>query len=79
MHRPLVEKIPGLERMVVNRVTRDGFGDDESEFVLITELHYPDRDRFETAIRSDENRTAVRDLMSFARDLVTVVIAESDG
>ena len=40
------------------------------------EMTFPDRERFDDAMKSPENRAAGKDLMSFARDLVTLVVAE---
>jgi hypothetical protein len=34
------------------------------------------RERFDAAMASAENRAAAKDLMSFAKELVTLVIAE---
>jgi len=39
-------------------------------------MHFPDRQRFDEAMASAENRAAGKDLMSFAKNLVTLVIAE---
>lgn len=77
VHTPLVERVPGLAKLVVNHVTADAFGG-EPEFVLIAELHFPDRDSLRSALRSDENRAVGRDLMEFAPGLATVLIADSD-
>ncbi|MBX6341365.1 MAG: EthD family reductase, partial [Thermomicrobiaceae bacterium] len=67
VHTPLVEKTPGLERIEVSRVTGDAFGG-EPPYFLIAEMYYPDRDTFNAAMRSEENRAAAKDLMGFAKD-----------
>ncbi|MEM8988120.1 MAG: EthD family reductase [Pseudomonadota bacterium] len=73
-HLPLVAKTPGLEKTVLNRVTAAPMGG-EPDYFLIAEMHYPDKDAFETAMASEENRAAGKDLMSFAKGLVTLLVA----
>lgn len=74
VHAPLARKVPGLEKLVVNRVTGSPMG--EAEYFLIAELHFPDRATFDAAMASEENRAAGKDLMSFAKGLVTILFAE---
>lgn len=74
VHAPLVRKTPHLEHMVVNRVTGSPMG--EPAYFLIAEMHFPDRARFDEAMASPENRAAGKDLMSFARGLVTLLVVE---
>lgn len=77
VHTPLVLKTPGLDRLVVDRVTADAFGGDP-EYVLIAEMHFRDRDTFRAAMKSEENRAVGRDLMGFAKGLATVLVTESE-
>lgn len=74
VHMPLVAKTPHLRRAVINRVTGSPMG--EAPYFLIAEMEFANRDDFDAAMKSDENRAAGRDLMSFAKDLVTLVVAE---
>jgi uncharacterized protein (TIGR02118 family) len=76
VHLPLVLKTPHLQRAVVNRVTGSPMG--EPPYFLIAEMEFANRDDFDAAMKTEENRAAGRDLMSFARDLVTLVVAESE-
>lgn len=75
-HIPLVSRIPGLRRMDVNRVTGAPRG--EPEWYLITELCFDDKAALERAMASPENAAAGKNLMSFARGLVTFLYAEGD-
>ena len=75
VHIPLVKKIPGLTRAVVNRVTASPMGG-EPEYFLIAEMHYPDKATFNAAMASPENRAAGKDIGNFAKGLVTLVVAE---
>ena len=72
VHLPLARKVPGLERLVLNRPVPAPWGGDVP-YHLIAELHFPDQETFEAAMRSPENRAAGRDLRQFAGDTVTLV------
>ena len=74
---PLAREVPGLQRMVVNRVYADAFGR-EPRYVLIAEMHFADRATFDAAMKSAENRALGADLMSFAKGIVTVLFADSE-
>jgi len=74
VHIPLVAKTPHLMKTVVGKVTGSPMG--ESPYFLIAEMYFPDAERFREAMRSEENRAAGKDLMSFARDLVTLFFVE---
>lgn len=74
VHMPLVQAVPGLEKTVVNRVT-GAVG--ESDLFMIAELHFPDRDTFTSAMRSEANQAAGKDLATFAKGLVDIVFTET--
>ncbi|MEO1251074.1 MAG: EthD family reductase [Pseudomonadota bacterium] len=76
VHMPLVEKIPGLEKSVVNRVTGAPMGG-EPDYFIITEMQFPDQATFEKAMASPENRAVGKDAMEFAGDLITVMTAKA--
>lgn len=77
VHLPLVEKVPGLMRTLVNRVTGSPMGGEPAYFMIV-EMQYADAVTFDAAMMSAENRAAGKDLMGFARDLVTLVVTDSD-
>lgn len=76
VHLPLVALTPHLTRTVINRVTGSPMG--EPAYFLIAEMHFPDQVRFDEAMKSPENRAAGKDLMSFARELVTLLVVVED-
>tara|TARA_R110000782_G_scaffold78276_8_gene155538 strand:- start:202027 stop:202329 length:303 start_codon:yes stop_codon:yes gene_type:complete len=76
VHAPLAKKVPGLEKLVVNKVTGSPMGD--PELFLIAEMHFPDRATFQVAMASEENKAAGKDLMSFAKGLVTILFVEEE-
>ena len=78
VHAPLARKVPGLQKLVVNRITANAFGG-ELPFFLIAEMHFETKEDFDAAMKSEENKAAGRDAMTFAKGLITAVIAESDN
>lgn len=70
VHMPLVMQIPGLLKAEVNKVAASLVG--EGPF-LIAEMTFADKAHFDAAMGSPENRAAGKDLMGFARGLVTLV------
>ena len=77
VHAPLMQKVPGLERMEVTRNIQAFRG--EPEYYLVAEMYFRDREAFDAAMSSDENRAAGKDLMSFAREYVTMFYGEVEG
>jgi uncharacterized protein (TIGR02118 family) len=76
-HIPLVKKIPGLQRVEINRITGAPRG--EPDFYLITELLFRNHEEMNTGLGSPENTEAGKNLMSFARGLVSFMYAEEVG
>jgi len=74
VHMPLVRAVPGLVEAKAWRVKGDAMGG-EAPF-LIAEMSYPDEATFNAAMASAENRAAGKDLMSFARGKVKLLIVE---
>jgi uncharacterized protein (TIGR02118 family) len=75
VHLPLVMKVPGLQKAVVNRIEKNLMGG-EAPYFLIAELHFANQADFDTAMASPENRAAGKDVMSFAKGLVTMLVAK---
>ena len=75
VHIPLIEKIPGIRKTEWTRITASPTG--EAPYYMMFEMYFDDMEAYEVAMRSAENKAAGKDLMSFARDLVTLMVAES--
>lgn len=73
-HTPLVQRIPGLRKTEVTKVIGAPSGD--SEFYLMCEMFFDDQDSLDQAMRSEEMKACGKDLMSFAGELVTMMIGE---
>ncbi len=73
-HIPLVKKIPGLTRVDAARITGAPRG--EPEFYMMAELYFEDKAALDRAMASPENAEAGKNLMGFARGLVTFLFAQ---
>ncbi len=73
-HVPLVKKVPGLARVEVSRITGSLLG--QSDLYLICEMFFPDKETMDRGIASPENQAAGKNLMSFAKGLVTLLFAQ---
>jgi uncharacterized protein (TIGR02118 family) len=74
-HLPLNAKTPGLRRTEVTRVPGTPRGE-ESPWYLVTEMYYDDEGAMQAAFASPEAGEAAKNLMSFAKGLVTMYIAQ---
>jgi len=72
VHTPLVRKVPGLLKLVVNHIDANMIGGD-IPFFLIAEMHFGDEGAFDAAMASPQNRAAGKDVMTFAKGLVTML------
>src|SRR5438309_818063 len=76
VHLPLIRQVPGLRKLVVNNVwgappPPRPPAPPPPDYYKIAEMWFDDRAAFDAAMASPENRAAGKDLMSFARELVT--------
>ncbi len=73
-HVPLVNRIPHLRRVKISNVTGAPRG--EPEFYRIAEMFFDNKAIMDEALASPENMEAGKNLMSFARGLVSFMFAE---
>lgn len=71
---PLGERLPGLRRVSVGRVT--GGPEGLSDLHLVHEFFFDDAAALRRALASPEGQAAGRALMSFAADVVTVCFVD---
>lgn len=74
VHAPLAQKMPGLRRFEVSRITGAPIG--EAPYYLLAELYFDTQELMDSAMASPEGRASAKDLMSFAANLVTIFYAE---
>ncbi len=77
VHTPLMQAVPGLQKMEVTRFT-SGMRGDKPEYYLMAEMYWQDKATMDAAMATPENRAAGKDLMSFAREYVTMMFAEEE-
>lgn len=75
-HVPLMNKIPGLRRAEVSKITGGPAG--ESEYYMITELYFDNMEDLKQGMSSQEGKAAAKDIMSFARDILQMMFAEEE-
>jgi uncharacterized protein (TIGR02118 family) len=74
VHAPLMRQVPGLLDMEVLRDLK-AFGGEPAYYAMAV-MSFRDKESFDAAMASPENRAAGKDLMSFARQYVTLVYGE---
>ncbi|HMA33738.1 MAG TPA: EthD family reductase [Chloroflexia bacterium] len=77
IHVPLIRKVPHLRNLVAGKVWGAPRG--EPAYYRIAEMWFDDRAAFDQAMASDENRAAGKDLMSFAREIVTMIFVDTEA
>ena len=80
VHLPLNAKTPGLRRTEVTRVTGAPRG--ETPYYLVAEMYYDDEASMRAAFASPEAAEAAKQLMTFAKGLVsmyTAVVVDDRG
>ena len=75
IHAPITAKIPGLREMKVTKITGSPMGG-EGKYYLMCEMYYDSLEDLQQGLRSPEGKASGKDLMGFARDLVTLMIGE---
>src|SRR5688572_18925897 len=77
VHLPLMEAVPGIVKTQLTRFFAGPLG--EPAYYMMFEAFFADRAALDAALKSPENRAAGKDLMSFARDIVTVMFGDAFG
>jgi uncharacterized protein (TIGR02118 family) len=76
-HLPLARKMPGLKKVEISRIVGSPRG--ESEYYLMAELYWDDMDAMKAGLNSQESKDAGKVLMSFAKDITTMMFAEPEA
>ncbi|MCH1626299.1 EthD family reductase [Fredinandcohnia quinoae] len=74
-HAPITAKIPGLRKMEVTKILGSPMGG-EGEYYLMCEMYYDSHKALQAAMRTDEGKASGKDVMSFAGDIITLMIGE---
>jgi uncharacterized protein (TIGR02118 family) len=70
IHMPLIAKIPGLIKTELARIS--GLPGLDNKYHLMAEMYFEDMDKLNAGMGSPEGKAAARDLMSFAKDYVSM-------
>ncbi|HEY9792367.1 MAG TPA: EthD family reductase [Candidatus Obscuribacterales bacterium] len=76
-HLPLAKKMPGLKKVEISRIVGSPRG--ESEYYLMAELYWDDMEAMKAGLGSQESKDAGKVLMSFAKDITTMMFAEPEA
>lgn len=74
IHVPLNNKMPRLGKVTFTKFTGAPMGD--AKYYLQCDMFFNSLEDLNEAMKSPEGRAAGKDLMSFAADLVTMIIGE---
>ncbi len=74
VHTPLVQKVPGVKEIRLNKVFAAPMG--KPTLHMVAEVVFADKETFNAAMKSPENMACGKDAMQFAGDLVSVHFAE---
>ena len=73
-HLPLAKKMPGLVKCEV--VKLKGLGGADPRFFMQTDMYFENEEALNIAMSSEEGRAAAKNLMSFAKDYVSMCVGE---
>ncbi len=73
-HVELANKMPGLKKVEISKVT--GAPGGEAEYYLMAELYFENMDALKAAMSSPEGKAAAKDLMGFAKEIVSMMFAD---
>lgn len=76
IHTPLTQKIPLMKEIRLNKIFGGPTG--KSDLHLIAELCFASKDDFKKAMSTPEAMASGKDLMTFAKDLVSVHFAQEE-
>ncbi len=74
-HLPLLARVPGLQKTMVTRFTRNLSGE---SFYMMAEMYFADKDTLKAAMKSPEMAAAGENLNSFAGGLVSMLYGEEE-
>lgn len=74
VHIPLVKKMPGMKKLELTRITGAPIG--ETKVHMMAEMYFDDQDAMNASAASPEGKAAMKDLMGFAANLVTLFHGE---
>jgi len=77
VHVPVTKKIPGLREMKVTKFTGTPMGG-KPPYYLMCEMRYDSLEDLKKGLNSPEGKASGKDLMGFAKEIVTLIIGEDE-
>jgi uncharacterized protein (TIGR02118 family) len=75
-HLPIANKMPGLRKVEIAHMVGAPMG--EAPYHLMAELYFDDMDSMKAALASPEGKETAKNIMSFAKDIISMMFAEVD-
>ena len=75
-HLPLANKMPGLKKVEISKMTGAPMGD--APYYMMAELYFDSMSDLNKAMTSEEGKASAKNLMGFAKDIVTMMFADVD-
>ncbi len=82
VHTPLVKKVPGLRKLEVTKFSKmltPPTSTLAEQPYLQCNMYFDDMDAFKSAMASEENKAAGKDLIGFAGPLVSMCVGKVDA
>src|ERR1700756_1154377 len=73
-HIPIANKMPGLRRVEISKIAGAPMG--EAPYYMMAELYFDDMNALKDALMSPEGKESAKNIMSFAKDIITMMFAE---
>jgi uncharacterized protein (TIGR02118 family) len=74
-HRLLLQTLPDVEHVLVNRVTGSAAG--RAAYHLVVELRFPSEEAMQESLNAEEGQAMARDFRSFASGGVTILFCRT--
>jgi uncharacterized protein (TIGR02118 family) len=74
-HRALLNALPGVYQLIINRVAGVAVGD--LPYYLIVEIHFQSEQQMQSSLNSEPGQAMARDYSKFATGGTTVLICQS--
>ncbi|AUW94639.1 MAG: EthD family reductase [Sulfobacillus thermosulfidooxidans] len=78
VHLPLAKAMPGLLGIQLTRFDHQADGA-HSPYLMMAEMQFADEKQLQTALESEQGRAAGRDLMTFAKGIVTLLVGHREA
>jgi uncharacterized protein (TIGR02118 family) len=75
-HLPIANKMPGIKKVEISHMVSGPMG--EPPYYMMAELYFDNMDAMNAAMSSPEGKESAKNIMSFAKDIISMMFAEVD-